>query len=79
MLGVLNNKRFFQSNKILKYSLETTYKSINERIDREKNNKLDDINNYNYQKVIPIKNKIINLITLFSITSFFCYFINKNK
>ena len=77
MLGVLNNKRFFQSNKIFKYSLETTYKSINERIDREKNNKLDDINNYNYQKVIPIKNKIINIITLVSITSFFFYIINK--
>jgi hypothetical protein len=77
MLGVLNNKRVFQSNQILKYSLESTYKSIDERIDREKKKKLNFKNNC--QKVIPIKNKIINIITLFSITSFFFYFINKNK
>ena len=77
MLGVLNNKRVFQSKQILKYSLESTYKSINERIDREKKNKLDFQNNL--QKVIPIKNKIINIITLFSITSVMYYFINNHK
>jgi hypothetical protein len=80
MLGVLNNKRLFKSNKLLNYSLQSTYKSINEKLEREKKNSIDRyINQKNDIKIITVKQKIINVITIFSITSVIFYFINSNK
>ena len=82
MLGVLNNNRLFQSKQILNYSLQSTYKSINKRMEREKKNKIDyylkPINN-SEQKIITVKQNLINIITIISITSFISYFINKYK
>jgi hypothetical protein len=67
MLGVLNNKRLFKSNKLLNYSLQSTYKSINEKLEREKKNSIDRyINQKNDIKIITVKQKIINVITIFS-------------
>jgi len=80
MLGVLNNKRLFKSNKLLNFSLQSTYKSINEKLEREKKNSIDRyINQKNDIKIITVKQKIINVITIFSITSVIFYFINSNK
>ena len=82
MLGVLNNKRLFQSNKnILNYSLHSTYKSINKQIEREKKNKIDSYlkPNNNEPKIITLKQNFINIVTVISITSFMSYFINKYK
>ena len=80
MLGVLNNKRLFKSNKLFNYSLQSTYKSINQKLEREKKNSIDRyINQKNDIKIITVKQKIINVITIFSITSVIFYFINSNK
>jgi hypothetical protein len=80
MLGILNNKRLFKSNNLLNYSLQSTYKSINEKIEREKKNNIDCyLKQNNNTKIITVKQKLINIITIFSVTSFIFYFINKNK
>lgn len=81
MLSVLNNKRLIQPNPIFNYSLQSTYKSMNERIEREKINKIGYYNKPNniHQKIITSNYKLISFVTFISVASFISFFINKYK